>query len=306
MNLKMEETLVFVSTRTKEMKRIIKISEEKLEEIVSIVMEQVENLDYYEDADFIDVFFQVFRQWVFEKLGEDYKKYPMSLLLKKYGPNFEKEMGLDDYREYGDDRTFDRYRILDDARNLIKKGKYILPSLKKEEKFTEKYKKALPHIIEHLDYPDYVSLEFVENTPNDVDVKFNVDFVKMLHADKYKSLSKYSMVEKLKNYLTNLLGVEFGNPAYGELSMDTKSMVYVGADEWVKNVLNKTIKKEIKKLPYADGIHSIRFEIYGGYATLKVVFKDSFGYGKRTELLQNIKNYIESLGYNSQMLRIER
>lgn len=306
MNLKMEETLVFVSTRTKEMKRIIKISEEKLEEIVSIVMEQVENLEYYEDEDFFDVFFQVFRQWIFEKLGENYKKYPMSLLLKKYGPDFEKEMDIDDYREYGDDRTFGKYRILDDAKNLIKKGKYILPSLHKEEKFTERFKNVIPHIIDHLEYPDYVTLEFIENTPNIVDVKFNVDFVKMLHADKYKSLSKYSMLEKLKNYLTNLLGVEFGNPAYGELSMDTGSMDYVGADDWVKNVLNKTIKKEIKKLPNAHGIHSIRFEIYGGYATLKVVFKDSFGYGKRTELLQSIKDYIESLGYNSQMLRIER
>jgi hypothetical protein len=146
----------------------------------------------------------------------------------------------------------------------------------------------------------------VENTPNVVDVKIRVDFVKMLYSKDYKSLSKYNIVDKLRKYLSNFLGVEFGNPAYGELSLDSGSLVYVGADEWVKNVLNKTIKKEIKKLPYASGIHAIKFEINGGHVNLKVIFKDTAGYGKRTELLQNIKKYIESLGYNSQILRVER
>ena len=306
MNLKMEETLVFVSTRTKKMKRIIKISEEKLEMIVSTIMEQVENLDYYQDEDFYDTFFLVFRQWISEKIGDEYKKYPMSLLLKRYGKDFESEMGINDYKDYTDDRSFDRWRIKNVAKNLIKSGKYKLPSLHKEEKFTEKYKNAIPHVIEQMELPDYVTLEFVENTPNVVDVKIGVDFVKMLYSKDYKPLYKHNIVDKLKSYLSNFMGVEFGNPAYGELSLDSGILVYVGADEWVKNVLNKTIKKEIKKLPYASGIHAIKFEIYGGHANLKVIFKDSARYGKRTELLQNIKNYIESLGYNSEMLRVER
>lgn len=288
------------------MKRIVKISEEKLEIIVSTIMEQIDNLEFYEDEDFIDAFFLIFRQWISEKLGEEYKKFPISLLLKKYGYQFEKDMDITDYRDYGEDRSFDRWRIIDDGKSLIKNEKHILPSLQKDEKFTEKYKNVIPHIIEHLDYPDYVSLEFEENKPNVVDVKFKVDFTKMLKSEKYSSLSRYNMVEKLKNYLSNFLGVEFGNPAYGELSMDSSSLDYVGADEWVKNVLNKTIKKEIKKLPYANGIHSIRFETLGGHAILKVIFKDSFPYGKRSELLNNIKNYVNSLGYDPQKLRIER
>lgn len=305
MNLKMEETLVFVSTRTKKMKRIIKISEEKLEMIVSTIMEQVENLQYYEDEDFYDAFFLVFRQWIFEKIGDEYKKYPMSLLLKKYGKDFEKEMGILEFEDYSEGRSFNRYRVLTGGRSLVKNQKHILPSLRKEEKFIDKYKNVIPHILDQLDYPDFVSVELEEERPNAIHVKFNVDFVKMLNSKQYERINRYDMDVKFKNYVSGFLGVEFGNPAHGQVSMDS-SLNYVGADEWIKNVLNKTIKKEIKKLPNGYIIHSIRFKTHSGYATLEVIFKDSGGYGKRNELLQNIKNYIESLGYNSQVLRVER
>jgi hypothetical protein len=297
--------LDFVSTRTKEMKRIVKISEEKLEKIVSIVMEQVENLSYYEDEDFFDAFFFVFRQWISEKIGDEYKKYPMSLLLKKYGKDFEKDMGILEFQDYEQGRSFNRYRVLDDGKNLVKNQKYILPTLRKQEKFTDKYKSIIPHILDQLDFPDFVTVELVEEQPNALHVKFNVDFVKMLNSKEYERFNRYDLDSKFRNYVSSFLGVEFGNPAHGQVSMDS-SLNYVGADEWIKNVLNKTIKKEIKKLPNGNIIHSIKFETHSGYATLRVIFKDSGNYGRRNELLQNIKNYIESLGYNSQVLRVER
>ena len=66
------------------MKKVIKLSEEKLERIVNLVLEQV-NLNDYEEEDFYDAYFSTFRQWIVEKLGEDIKKYPLSYLLRKYG-----------------------------------------------------------------------------------------------------------------------------------------------------------------------------------------------------------------------------
>jgi hypothetical protein len=305
MNSKTEEILDFVLTRTKEMKRIVKISEKKLEMIVSTIMEQVENLQYYEDEDFYDAFFLVFRQWIFEKIGDEYKKYPMSLLLKKYGKDFEKDMGILEFQDYEGGKSFDRYRVLTGGRSLVKNQKHILPSLSKEEKFIDKYKNVISHIIDELDYPDFVSVVLEEDRPNSLHVKFNIDFVEMLNSKQYERINRYDLDAKFRNYVSGFLGVEFGNPAHGQISMSS-SLNYVGADEWVKNVLNKKIKKEIKKLPNANIIHSIRFETFGGYATLRIIFKDSAGYGKRTGLLLDIKNYIESLGYNSEILRVER
>jgi hypothetical protein len=60
------------------MKKIVKLSEEKLEKIISTIIEQVQNLDDYAEEDFIEAFLVTFRQWVTEKLGDESKKYPLS------------------------------------------------------------------------------------------------------------------------------------------------------------------------------------------------------------------------------------
>ena len=59
------------------MKKVIKLSEEKLGEIISLIMEQVK-LEDYEEEDFIEGFLITFRQWITEKLGDESKKYPLS------------------------------------------------------------------------------------------------------------------------------------------------------------------------------------------------------------------------------------
>jgi hypothetical protein len=69
------------------MKKVIKLSEEKLGKIISQIMEQV-NLEDYADEDFIEGFLITFRQWITEKLGDESKKYPLSYLLKKKSANF--------------------------------------------------------------------------------------------------------------------------------------------------------------------------------------------------------------------------
>ncbi len=105
------------------MKKVIKLSEEKLGKIISQIMEQV-NLEDYEDEDFIEGFLITFRQWITEKLGDESKKYPLSYLLKKYGSDFEKEMGI--HVGYGDSSNFSHYRLLRSGKSLAEKEKYSL------------------------------------------------------------------------------------------------------------------------------------------------------------------------------------
>ena len=284
------------------MKKVIKLSEEKLGEIISLIMEQVK-LEDYEEEDFIEGFLITFRQWITEKLGDESKKYPLSYLLRKYGSDFEKDMGIE---TYGSSTSFSHYRLLNSGKRLAEKEKYSLPSMNAGIKFTEKYSKLLSLFIERIELPDYVSISLDERVPNKVDVRFDVDFPKMIMSQEYKALSSGNLLFSLKKYLENFGGVEFGNPNYGQVQMNGKKLNYVGLDEWVKNVLNKKLKKEIKSLsPWSKYIHSIRFDVDGGRSDMKIIFKDDFRWNLRKEVVVGIREYLTNLGYNTNILRVD-
>jgi hypothetical protein len=284
------------------MKKVIKLSEEKLGEIISQIMEQVK-LEDYEEEDFIEGFLITFRQWITEKLGDESKKYPLSYLLRKYGSDFEKDMGIETYES---STSFSHYRLLNSGKRLAEKEKYSLPSMNAGIKFTEKYSKLLSLFIERIELPNYVSISLDERVPNKVEVRFDVDFPKMIMSQEYKALSSGNLLYSLKKYLENFGGVEFGNPNYGQVQMNGKKLNYVGLDEWVKNVLNKKLKKEIKLLSqYSKYIHSIRFDVDGGRADMKIIFKDDFRWNLRKEVVVGIREYLTNLGYNTNILRVD-
>ena len=51
---------------------------------------------------------------------------------------------------------------------------------------------------------------------------------------------------ELKKNIQKFLGVEFGPPAHGKLTIYGYGTNVMRCDEWIKNVMNKKIKKEIK------------------------------------------------------------
>ena len=285
------------------MKKTVKLSEEKLEQIISTIIEQVQNLDDYGEEDFIEAFLITFRQWITEKLGDESKKYPLSYFLRKYGNEFEESMGIS--VGYGRQYTgLDRYRIISVAKNIIKKGKYHLPIITTETKFTDKYKKMLSHYFERNKIPEYSSLDIIENEPNRVFLKFKVDFPKMVTSETTNSSIKPdSILYELKKFLEDYGGAEFGNPIYGQVEMRSSPIEYLKLEDWVKNVLNKKLKKEIKMLPGGSWIHAIRFEPHSGGATVKLNFKDSFT-GSRSKVVSTVKEYMESQGYNTEVLKV--
>jgi hypothetical protein len=286
------------------MKRIVVLTEAELKKIISLVVEQI-NLDDYEEEDLLEAFLIVFRQWINEKLGDDVKKYPLSYLLKKYMKQFEIEMDVE--TSYNYDTGYNRFALLMVAKKLINKGKYSLPSLNTQEKFTDKYKKILPYVIQLLELPDFVNIEFDEKEPNRVMVKFNVDFLKMIVSDRQRHISPNNILHKLKQYLEKFAAVEFGNPNYGQIDMNANDLNYVGVDEWVKTVLNKKIKKEIKELPSAKNkIHSIKFIVGKGVADIKIVFKETvYLYRAKKQIREDIEEYLKNLGYNTEVLKVD-
>jgi hypothetical protein len=282
------------------MKKTLKLTEERIQKIISIVKEAVND---YADEDYLEAFLITFRQWITEKLGDESKKYPLSLLLNKYGSEFEDAVGLKDSYYGHDEETYSPYRLKRVARDLVKKGKYVLPNLRVEEKFTEKYKKIISHFLRQIEIPDYVTVKFTEDKPNEVTISADVDFPTMIKQPNFKRVSVSNIEHKLREYLENYVGVEFGNPVYGKVHMSMGKLNFVGLDEWVKNVLNKKIKKDIKAIA-PNLIHGIRFETFGGKATLKVVFKDS-GWGRRSDAIKKIRDYVQSEGYSPDVLVVE-
>jgi hypothetical protein len=234
-------------------------------------------------------------------LGDDSKKYPFSFLLNKYGKEFLQDSLGDKYlRYYRDDEEiyFSSYILPRMGRNLVKSGAFILPSLRQEEKFTEKYAKHLQRLIKLMGLPDYVKLELEEEIPYDVRVKLYIDYPSYL-KDGDSQLVSHKLERKFKEMIEDYLGVDFGNPVHGNVALNFFT-VSENRDKWVKEVLNKEIKKHIKEMPGGKYVHSIRFEpSISGSSELRIVYKDSASrHIHQWEFLRNVREYIKGLGYH--------
>ena len=93
------------------------------------------------------------------------------------------------------------------------------------------------------------------------------------------------------------MGVEFGNPVHGKINLNFNIKIE-NEDEWVKNVLNKEIKKHIKQMPDGNYVHSIRFEPKTDKAYMRIVYKeDSSRRMRRYEFRNKVIEYLKGLGY---------
>lgn len=259
------------------------------------MVEEVD-LEAYDYMDFFDAFVSIFRKWLNEKIGDEAKKYPFSYLTKTHGRKFLMDVFGDEFEElvsrYSDD--IDRYTVERIVTKLIKKGKYSFPSLRKDEYFTKKFKRHLNYFIKRLDLPSWARLELEEKTPYSVVGTLHIDFPTALKSP--EQMPNADTIERsLKISFMDFLGIELGNPEFGNLDFNVKR-VYEGEKEWVKDVLNKEIKKDIKKLTFGDNVHSIKVEITGR-VLLTLVYKSDSNWGPRHEFRTRVQEYLNSQGY---------
>jgi len=282
------------------MKKTITLNESELVGVIHKIVESYNN-DSYDDSDYIEVFLKFFRPWVKEKHGDEISNYPLSYLVKKYISEFAQDFEIDPTS------TILGYR--DNIRNvaavgkaLVQKGKTKLASLQSKEKFTEKYKKQLDFFVNRLELPDFIKLDFIEEIPYNVIGRVRVDWEKLIKYPTDKTFRSNDISRELKNKIENFLGVELGNPTYGQLSL-TFNKAYVGVEDWVKKTLNKEIKKEIRSLPRASILHAIKFETNGDKfgGELKLSFKNWNG---RNDFKKQVENLLQELGYNTKTLEV--
>lgn len=278
----------------------------KESELISLVKRIVENIEY-DELDYANAFFQIFMDWIRKNTPEKFWSYPVGFLIRKYSYPFVKDVTGDDFysrQRIDKDYVIGRYDIDRIVKSAIKKGHYTFPSLYSEEKFIDKYKKIIPTVIENLELPEYVTLRFEENEPNFVKVYIDILYSNMLLSKNVKSINSSSIEREIKNFLKNFIGVEFGNPAYGEINLNVLPANLYGIDEWIKDVLNKKIKKHIRTFPEAKILKSIRFEPLSDGGTMKLIFSNYPGYASRNALRDKVRGYLKELGYGEK-IRIE-
>ena len=283
------------------MKRIHTLTESDLNRIVKTVLENF-NPSEYQDEDFIEVFLNYFRPWVKKTHGDEIGQYPLSLLIKTHINEF-----IEDYGIENNSRVYGSYRNMANVgRELAIKGVHRMPNLKKEGLFTDKFKKAITFFTDRLNLPEWMTLEFTEDSPYKVYGRFIVDWDKAIHDKSVEALNSSKLSTEFMETLSNFIGIELGSPTHGKLDLNIGgSIVYEGVDEWITKTLNKEIKKKIRALPNSHVLHSVKFTTsnnsIGGYITL--TYKSN-AWRSSSDFTKDVNELMSDLGYNTDILRV--
>lgn len=281
------------------MKKTLTLTESELVKVVNRIVEAYSD-DTYDDEDYVEVFLHYFRPWIRANHGDEIGEYPLSYLSKKYMAEFAKDNGM------APENVIYSYKgnlgnASNIGKNLVKQGKHKMPSLRSQEKFTEKFKKPLEFFVNELNLPEFMELSFTENTPYKVYVTLKVDWERLIKYQGTETFKPDKIKKELEQRIKDFLGVELGNPTHGQLNFNFEKM-YIDVDDWVKKSLNKEIKKKIRELPSARVLHAIKFETLSNSlgGELKFSFKNWNG---KNNFMKEVKELLQSMGYNTDILK---
>ena len=281
------------------MKKTLTLTESELVKVVNRIVEAYSD-DTYDDEDYVEVFLHYFRPWIRANHGDEIGEYPLSYLSKKYMAEFAKDNGMSPENViYGYKGNLGNASNI--GKNLVKQGKHKMPSLRSQEKFTEKFKKPLEFFVNELNLPEFMELSFTENTPYKVYVTLKIDWEGLIKYQGTETFKSDKIKKELEQRIKDFLGVEIGNPTHGQLNFNFDKM-YIGVDEWAKKSLNKEIKKKIRELPSSRILHAIKFETMSNTlgGELKFSFKNWNG---RNDFMKDVKELLKSMGYNTDILK---
>jgi len=256
------------------------------------------DLSEYTDEDFLEVFFEKFRPWIKMTHGDEASTMPMSYLIPKYIKEFGQ---LYSAREaYGSTVR----KAVSIGQAIVEKGERQLTSLRPQYNFLEKYAKPLKFFMDELNLPDFIQIKLTEPKPYYVKMDVIVDFEELLKYDgDLPSVGQIS--NNFKAFLTTYMGIDLGKATHGGLNLETPSSAINKYEErWVKDDLNKIIKKEIKKLPSASSLRGIKFIPNDKLGSSQLQMLRSSGNYRLLNVKTEIENLLSSLGYSGKYLRV--
>jgi len=260
-----------------------------------------ENISYLSNEDFVDYWSQFVRFYA-KETGRDYSsKVPISFLTQK----LIKEI-IDRYELSVKSTNITTTSIRLMVRELIDKGAIEIESVRPKEKFTEKFKNPIQRLTSQLNLNPNFTLEFIEESPNEIYVNISIDvedWFKTSVQDKDIALSTYGKVLRL---FEKFLGIELGNPIYGQIRFINGGVDIKRADEWVKKIFVKQIKPKIKNSEYGGMIQRMQVEFGRTSFEIQIV---SPRHQRRSNynnsgLESIIKNIFSEMGYNPESVSV--
>jgi len=246
---------------------------------------------------------------------EDYWYQFLRFYAKKTGKNFSSKVPISYLDKVLKDEIVKKYELEVPsytpstpsrfAKQLISKGAIEIETFRPEQKFTEKYENALSKIISKININPKYTVEILEERPNEVRLDIGIDIEDWLKLSTKDKIQASNFAGTLRTNILKLLGVEFGSPAHGKLSLNNYGISINGTDKWIKNVMDKKIKKEIRDSIFGKYIQRMSIKIDRDKLRISIVQPrwGGLGYGEnRNSFEKFVDDLFEKYGYNKESI----
>ena len=195
------------------------------------------------------------------------------------------------------------------VKQLIQKGAIEFETFRPEEKFTEKYANPLSKIISRIKINPKYKITIGEERPNEVYVRVNIDAEDWLKLSNEEKRQANEFQPNLRINIQKFLGVEFGSPTHGKLNMNGYGTNVMNGDEWITNVMNKKIKKEIKESIFNEYIQRMSIKITNDKLKISIISPRNRRMNRywevRTQFEKFMKDLFEKYGYNKDSFELD-
>ena len=283
------------------------LSEGDIRRIVSLVLEQDEDDSMgYDSFDYIDAFLRSFKSWLSLTKKVKDVDFPMSYLLRKYSREFVLANNLTSPDDIDEDYSVDRWEMERFGREIIRKKILRYPSLREQGRFLDRFGKAIQRFISSQNYPNYVNVNLEENRPYQIETNYEIDLVPSLKSDGQQKFYKHRLNKNFEDFIQNYLGMEITSPQYGGVEVGYPNIVLKGKDEFIKNVINKEIKKKIREISN-NTIQRMNLEFQDGpKLNLKLIFKYGPSWERKSEIVDKANQILKDMGFNPDKFKVSR
>jgi hypothetical protein len=250
---------------------------------------------------------------------EDYWYQFLRFYAKETGKNFSSKAPISYLDKVLRDEIVEKYNLVVEkytsrpisslVKQLINKGAIEFETFRPEEKFTEKYANPLSKIISRIKINPKYKITIGEEKPNEVYVRVNIDVDDWLKLSNEEKRQANEFQANLRINIQKFLGVEFGSPAHGKLTMNGYGTNVMNGDEWITNVMNKKIKKEIKESIFNEYIQRMSIKITNDKLKISIISPRNRRMNRywevRTQFEKFMKDLFEKYGYNKDSFELD-
>jgi hypothetical protein len=250
---------------------------------------------------------------------EDYWYQFLRFYAKETGKNFSSKAPISYLDKVLRDEIVEKYNLVVEkytsrpisslVKQLINKGAIEFETFRPEEKFTEKYANPLSKIISRIKINPKYKITIGEEKPNEVYVRVNIDVDDWLKLSNEEKRQANEFQANLRINIQKFLGVEFGSPAHGKLNMNGYGTNVMNGDEWITNVMNKKIKKEIKESIFNEYIQRMSIKITNDKLKISIISPRNRRMNRywevRTQFEKFMKDLFEKYGYNKDSFELD-